>query len=150
MAIETHIPTIGAVIQLAVAPVFLLTAIGALLGVLTSRLARAVDRARSIENRLPSLRNEALQLALDELRVISRRTRWVNRAISASTACAILICLVVATLFASAFLATDLSALAGTLFVLALVALTLGLLSLLREVFLASRHLRIGEHRPGL
>lgn len=150
MAIEAHIPTVGSVIQLAVAPVFLLTAIGALLGVLTNRLARAVDRAHALEARLPALQGEALQLALDELRVLSRRTRWVNRAISASTACAILICLVVATLFAGAFAAVDLSVLAGTLFVLALVALTLGLLSFLREVYLASRHLRIGEHRPGL
>jgi len=150
MAIEAHFPTIGTVIQLAVAPVFLLTAIGALLGVLTNRLARAIDRARKIENELANLHDAALHAALDELRVLSRRARWVNRAISASTACAVLICLVVAALFAGAFLATDLTAVAGTLFVLALLALTFGLLALLREVYLASRHLRIGEHRPGL
>jgi Protein of unknown function (DUF2721) len=149
MTLEPHIPSIASVIQLAIAPVFLLTAIGALLGVMVNRLSRAVDRARGLEERLEGLQGESLQLAHDELRVISRRARWVNRAITSCTTCALLVCLEIAALFAGAFFATDLSPIAGTLFVLAMVALTVGLLSFLREVFLATRHLRIGSHRPG-
>ena len=65
------------------------------------------------------------------------------------TACALMVCLEVAALFVGVFLDTDLSTLAGSLFIAAMVALTLGLVSFLREVFLATRHLRIGSHRPG-
>lgn len=149
MTLEPHITSIANVIQLAVAPVFLLTAIGSLLGVLTNRLSRAVDRARKLEVLLSDLQDHPLQQVIDELHVLSRRARWTNRAISASTACALLICLVVATLFMGAFLNTDLSVAAGTLFLVAMGALTVGLLCFLREIFLATGNLRIGTHRPG-
>lgn len=81
---------------------------------------------------------------MHEFHVLSRRVRWAYRAITFCTTCAVLICLEVATLFVGVFLAVDLSNVAGTLFVLALIALTVGLLSLLREVHLATRNLRIG------
>ncbi len=146
---EPHVPSIANVIQLAIAPVFMLTAIGSLLGVLTSRVARTVDRARTLEDLLGSLQGEPLRLAQDELRVLSRRSRWVNRAITSCTICALLICLEISALFGGAFLAADLTTAAGSLFVLAMIALTVGLLAFLREIFLATRHLRIGSHRPG-
>jgi hypothetical protein len=146
---EPHVSSIANVIQLAVAPVFLLTAVGSLLGVLTNRLARAVDRARRLEAELESLSGEVLAQTLFQLQVLSRRARWTNRAITSCTACALMVCLEVAALFVGVFLDTDLSTLAGSLFIAAMVALTLGLVSFLREVFLATRHLRIGSHRPG-
>jgi hypothetical protein len=149
MALEAHVPSIANVIQLAIAPVFMLTAIGAFLGVITGRLARAVDRARELELRIESLQAEWLTRAQDELHVISRRARWTNRAITWCTVGALFICLEIAALFGGAFLATDVSIAAGGLFVLALIALTIGLLSFLREIFLATRHLQIGSHRPG-
>jgi Protein of unknown function (DUF2721) len=149
MTLEAHIPSIANVIQLAIAPVFMLTATGSFLGVIVLRLARAVDRARELEQAIGSLQAEALTLAKEELHVISRRARWTNRAITCCTICALFLCLVIAALFTGAFLATDVSFGAGWLFVLALLALTIGLLSFLREVFLATRHLRIGTYRPG-
>src|SRR5688572_25086893 len=117
LALEPHVPTIASVIQLTIAPVFLLTAIGAMLGVITSRLARAVDRARVLEAALATLDGDALRDAKDELRVISRRVRWVNRSITACTICALLICFEIATLFVGAFLTADVSRVAGALFV---------------------------------
>ncbi len=141
---ESHVSSIASVIQLAVAPVFLLTAIGALLGVMTNRVARAVDRARVVGERLPLLEGEAREAALNESLVLALRVRWAYRGITFCTTCALLICLEVMTLFIGAFLAVDLSRVAGTLFMLALAVLTIGLLSLLREVYLATRHLRIG------
>jgi len=63
MALETHVPSIAGVIQLAIAPVFMRTAIGSFLGVITNRLARAVDRARDLEDDLGSLQAEPLQRA---------------------------------------------------------------------------------------
>jgi Protein of unknown function (DUF2721) len=149
MALEAHIPSIANVIQLAIAPVFMLTAIGAFLGVITGRLARAVDRARELEDAIGTFQAERLTDAKHELYVISRRARWTNRAITCCTVCALFICLVIAALFSGAFLATDVSYAAGWLFVLALIALTIGLLAFLREIFLATRHLQIGSHRPG-
>jgi hypothetical protein len=141
---EPHLSSVASVIQLAVAPVFLLTAIGALLGVMTNRVARAIDRARVVAEQVPLLEGEARAATVHEFYVLSRRVRWANRAITYCTTCAVLICLEVTTLFVGAFLAVDLSNVAGTLFVLALVALTVGLLALLREVYLATRNLRIG------
>jgi hypothetical protein len=149
MTIEPHVPTIAAVIQLTIAPVFMLTAIGSMLGVITTRLARAVDRARVLESDLSVLADEPLQNAKDELRVISRRVRWVNRAITACTICALLICLEIAMLFIGAFMTADVSRVAGSVFVLAMVALTFALMAFLREIFLSTRYLRIGSHRPG-
>jgi hypothetical protein len=149
MISETHVPSIATVIQLSIAPVFMLTSVGSFLGVITNRLARAVDRARSLEGELGSLQAQQLQLAQDELRVFSRRVRWVHRAITSCTVCALLICFEIAALFTGAFLTIDVSQAAGSVFVLAMTALTVGLLAFLREVFLGTSHLRIGPHRPG-
>jgi TRAP-type mannitol/chloroaromatic compound transport system permease large subunit len=150
MIFEPHVPSIANVIQLSIAPVFMLTAIGSFLGVLANRLARAVDRARTLESTLSTLPADALRLAQEELAVLSRRVRWVHRAITSCTVCALLISLVIGALFSGAFFSTDVALAAASLFVLAMIALTVGLLSFLREVFLATRHLRIGSHRPGL
>ena len=149
MALEAHVTSVANVIQLAIAPVFMLTAIGAFLDVITARLARAVDRARELEHEMCHLDAGPRQLAQDELRVISRRARWTNRAITFSTVCALFICFEIAALFGGAFLSIDVSLAAGWLFVLALIALIIGLLSFLREIFLATRYLQIGTHRPG-
>jgi Protein of unknown function (DUF2721) len=149
MALEAHVTSVANVIQLAIAPVFMLTAVGAFLNVTTARLARAVDRARELEQQMCHLEAETKQLAQDELHVISRRARWTNRAITFSTLCALFICFEIATLFGGAFLSVDVSLAAGWLFVLALAALIVSLLSFLREIFLATRYLQIGTHRPG-
>jgi hypothetical protein len=149
MTLEPQVPGIATVIQLAIAPVFMLTAIGSMLNVIVGRLSRAIDRARLLESDVPRLSGEAQQYAKEELHVISRRVRWVNRAITSCTVCALLICLEIAALFVGAFLTADVTAAAGWIFVLAMVALTVGLLAFLREVFLSTRHVRIGSHRPG-
>ena len=149
MIAEPQVPGIANVIQPAIAPVFMLTAIGGFLNVITSRLARAVDRARALEQDIETLQGERLELAKHELYVLSRRARWTNRAITGSTVCAVLICLEIAALFGGAFLAVDVSRTIGWLFLLALVALTFALLAFLREIFLATQHLKIGSHRPG-
>lgn len=146
---EPHVSSIANVIQLAIAPVFLLTAVGSLLGVLTNRLSRAVDRARRLEQALGMLHGDELAQTQFQLRVLSCRARWTNRAITCCTGAALLVCLEVAALFVGVFVDMDLSALAGGLFIAAMLVLTLGLVSFLREIFLATQHLRIGSYRPG-
>src|SRR5204863_9073944 len=77
-------------IQLAVAPVFLLSGVGVTLTVLTNRLARIIDRARSLESSLPTTANTAAVKVHEELGVLSRRARLIQRAITLSTTCALL------------------------------------------------------------
>ena len=107
---------IAHLIQSAIAPVFLLTGVASTLGVLTNRLSRIVDRARVLEEQLAGHPGEAPQLHGD-LAVLARRAKNINIAISLATIAALLVALVVVTLFANAFFASELSALIALLFV---------------------------------
>lgn len=91
------------VIQLAIAPVFLLTAVGTLLGVLANRLGRAVDRRRVLTTVLPQLGAELAVLARRELDFEHRRIRLVYVAISLAVMCALLICMLIALAFIDAW-----------------------------------------------
>lgn len=144
MATEAVISTVAHVIQLAVAPVFLLTGVGALLGVLTSRLSRIIDRARVLESALQGADAAHAQAMRVELSSLARRARLIHWAISLGTVCALLVCVVIATLFISAHLATDISAGVSLLFVVAMLALIGGLVSFLREIHLAIASVHIG------
>lgn len=138
---------IAHVIQLSVAPVFLLTGVGSLLGVMTGRLARVIDRARSVEVSWSSLEPAEQGVARRELRSFAERAHLSSWAINCCTSSALFICLVIATLFVDAFLGTKLRWFVGGLFVLAMFALVLGLACFLREVYIATHTLRIGP--PG-
>ena len=139
---------IGHVIQLAVAPVFLLTGVSALLGVLTNRLSRIIDRARTLEERLTRLPEGNQGGPHGELRLLSQRARLINSAVSLCTICALLICAVIVALFVGAFLSTDLSIPIGLIFTGAMLALFSGLVNFLREIYVATRSLRIGPTGP--
>jgi hypothetical protein len=143
MLSQETIPDIGHAIQLAVAPVFLLTGIAALLGVMTNRLARIIDRGRFFEQRWPRMDPDARSAVHDELSNLERRRRLASRAINACTFAALLVCLVVTTLFIEALLELPLKWLAGMLFIGAMAALIGGLTAFLREVYLATHTVRI-------
>ena len=131
-------------IQLAVAPVFLLTGLGALLTVMTARLGRVIDRARLLEER-GEVQDEAARVAISvELEILARRARLAGYAINLCTSAALLICIVIAALFIDVFTGTNLKWLVGALFVVAMIAVIGGLVSFLREVYLATHTLRIG------
>lgn len=131
-------------IQLALAPVFLLSGIGVLLGVLTNRLARIVDRARKVEEGLRQAVDASAEESRGELPVAARRARLINVSITLSTVAALLIALVVALIFASTFAPINLATSVAILFVLAMAALIGGLMSFLLEVRVATEALRIG------
>jgi hypothetical protein len=137
MAFDAHVPEISGVIQLAVAPVFLLTAIGTLIAALNIRLGRAVDRRRELEASLPSLPAGEVQSATEELEVIARRIRFVYLAITCAVTSGLFVCLLIAGAFLGAFVRTDLSYTIGAMFVFAMMALIGCLLLFLREIFLA-------------
>lgn len=135
--LELHVPEIASVIQLAVAPVFMLTAVGTLLNALNARLGRAVDRRRHLEDRIPSFATAEAEDARDELAQISLRIRYAYLAILFSVISSVFVCLLIAGAFIGAFVALDFSRVIGALFVFAVVALLMALLLFLREIFLA-------------
>jgi hypothetical protein len=134
---------IAHLIQSALAPVFLLTGVGTTLNVLTGRLARAVDRARHLEDLLTRHPADARQIH-DDLEVLSRRTRYIHGAITMCGCSAVLIALVVITLFANAFFGSGFAGTIAWLFVGAMVFITGAYVAFLVEVRLATRHFRIG------
>jgi hypothetical protein len=134
-------------IQLAVAPVFLLTGVAALIGVMATRLARVIDRARHFETVWSSLDVNGKAAARLEMRNLERRRRVCSWSINYCTAAALLVCLVIVTLFVEEYFATNLKWLAGGLFVAAMVALICGLGCFLREVYLATHTTSIDPAR---
>ena len=147
MPVDTTTGVIAHAIQLAIAPVFLLTGIGGLLGVMANRLARVIDRARMFEGAWSSLDAEARAAALTEVHNLERRRRICSWSITFCTSAALLVCLVIVTLFVEEFFSTNLRLLAGGLFVASMFSLIGGLTSFLREVYLATHLVRIEARR---
>ncbi len=141
---EPKIFHIAREIQYAVAPVFLLTGIASLLGVLSMRLGRIVDRARKIEDALLNAQPKEKQRLIKELDVLVVRAKLIQRSIAFCTGGALLICLVIAFLFIGGFIALDFSNTIASLFILATLAVIVGLLLFLREIFLAIQSLQLG------
>ncbi|HVX38527.1 MAG TPA: DUF2721 domain-containing protein [Gemmatimonadaceae bacterium] len=139
---ETGVTAVAHVIQLAVAPVFLLLCLGSILMVMTNRLGRIVDRARAIEREAERAPAEAR--AAIEMRTLSHRGTLISRSISLCTLTALLLCGVIVVLFVGAFLHRDTSTFAAWLFVAGMLAFVAGLLLFLREVLAATAWLRIG------
>jgi hypothetical protein len=134
---EPHIPEITNVIQLAVAPVFMLTAVGTIIAALNIRLGRAVDRRRVLEHGLRSLSGGQQEDARAEIAQIARRIRYVYLSIVFSVLSGLFVCLLIAGAFIGAFVAADLTRAVAALFVLAVLSLIGSLLLFLREIFLA-------------
>ncbi len=130
-------------IQLAVAPVFLLTGIAGLLSVMTNRLARIIDRGRWFDQQWAGLDEASRSRYALELAHLERRRRLASRAINGCTAAALLVCLVIATLFIEGLFGIGLRGLAGVLFIAAMAGLIAGLSLFLREVHLATYAVRV-------
>lgn len=136
-------PGIAHAIQLAVAPVFLLSGVAALLAVITNRLARIVDRARALEDAAKGEDEHARNVRV-ELRVIAQRGRVVSWSIALCTLTALLIAAVIAMMFIGAFFGFDASVPVALLFIAAMAAMIAALALFLREVHLALSTLRFG------
>ncbi len=141
---DSPITDIAHTIQLAVAPVFLLTALGTILGVLSNRLGRIVDRARVVSERLTRVETQGRDPLALELRSLARRRTLVNHAITACTSAALLVCLLIAFAFLGSILRVDFSKVLAGLFIVAIGAFTAGLVFFLREVLVAVASVRIG------
>lgn len=147
MGVDLQTETVARLIQLALGPVFLLSGVGITLNMLTARLSRIVDRARTLEDRRDVTTDpERIKNIEYDLRVIVRRVRYINGAIILSTLSAFLTALVVTLLFASAFSPIGFGPSIAIIFVASLVALAVSFALFLLEVRIATRSLRIGGH----
>lgn len=126
-------------IQLALAPVFLLTGIAGLLNVMTGRLARIIDRARALTEPPGGTTGLSTETINRELQALEQRRHFTSIAIMACTAAALLLCTVIVALFLEVLLAFPLNGLIGVLFTSSTLALVIGLAYFLREVHWATR-----------
>jgi len=137
-------PDIATTISLAVAPIFLLAGVGAILNVMTVRLGRVVDRARYLEELIEAGEHvDAHRRHQEELRCLSIRIQAVNRAIFATSASALLVCLVVALLFIEKLTGLKADLWVAVLFVATMTFLILGLAFFLREIAVATQTLKV-------
>jgi hypothetical protein len=133
---ESHVTSVTHVIQLAVAPVFLLTAIATLISALNVRLGRVVDRQRAVlqagHDGVGSAKARSVELAL-----LSRRVHLAYLAILSAVLAGLFVCLVVAAAFVGVLLEADLAKLLAGLFILAMLMLISSLGLFLREIYIA-------------
>lgn len=139
----TGVLQVAQIIQLAVAPVFLLAGVGAFLNVCAGRLARIVDRARELEPRILDSRGTEHDRLLGELRVLDRRMGLVSRAIFLSVLSALLICAVVVLLFAASLTGAHFGTAVALLFIASMIAIGVGFAVFLVETRIGSRSVRI-------
>lgn len=128
---------IAHVVQLSVAPVFLLTGVATLLNVLSGRLSRIVDRARVLKVRLDRADDTHANAIVNESHILERRGKLIYWAITLSTISALMVCFVIASLFASFMLRYSGRLFVSSLFIVAMLSSIISLVLFLREVFLA-------------
>lgn len=145
MPLTQEVSTIAHVIELAIAPVFLITGISSLLAVMSNRLARIIDRSRQIEAKWHDLDIIQTADAEAELASLSTRAKLASFSINFCAFAALMVCLLIATLFLDAFIGTNLRWFVGGLFVLSMCTLSGGIVCFLREVHIAMLSLRIGS-----
>lgn len=141
----TSISSVAQIIQLSVAPVFLLAGIGGILNVVAGRLARVVDRVRRLEQEIPHVDAGLRAIELRELAILDRRMGVCHWSIGLCTTAALLICLVVMVLFVADLVALPFAIPVSLLFIAAMVSLTMGLMLFLYEVTVATRSVRVDE-----
>jgi hypothetical protein len=134
-------------IQLAVAPVFLLTAVSGMIAAVAGRLARIIDRARFLENRLESGGVEPTKAIrmYAELRELRQRGWLVNSCIALLTFCAMLIGTTIILLFLGETSELNILRTATVCFLAGVVFFLLALLCFLAETLLATRLLKFAE-----
>ena len=136
---------IAQTIQLALAPVFVLVAIGNIIATLTQRLGRVVDRSRQLQTQHGETEGMAHDLVVREIRLTDRRIELIGKALLRLVLAALSIGLTVVLLFVEEFAHIGLNPVAAGTFILAIALLMWALLLFLRETREATASLRIPE-----
>jgi len=142
----SDIGDVSHVVQLAVAPVFLLVAIASMLALFSNRLSRIIDRSRVLTNILETSPPNKVDRIHAELVILTRRSKYISLSITLCTITALLVCAVVAILFLGNFFQFGIAILIALLFITAMILIVLALFIYLREILIATANLRIGPH----
>lgn len=135
--------TVAEVVRIALAPVFLLSGIGAFLNVCASRLSRIVDRSRQIEPKLLESRGAEHDRWISDLKILDRRMSLVSWATGLSVVSALLTCLVVILLFAASLTRFRFGNEIALLFIASMFAIGAGFAVFLFETMIAARAVRV-------
>lgn len=141
--------SISHVIQLAVAPVFLLASISGALNVLSLRMGRIIDRGRRLNEMDPGSRAYDEKEVDEEQRQLAERARLTHRAIALCTFSALFVCLVIVSLFVDAIFQLGMQWFIAGLFIVALGTLIFALVTFLREIGLGTNAFRFGRYNMG-
>lgn len=133
-------------IQLSLAPVFLIVGIGQMVNVVTGRLARIIDRARYFEDQYEAMPQRISTRAKVEITSLRRRMRFANWAVTFLTASAVLVCVDVILLLTNGLITASLDGVILTMFILSLSFITCGLVAFFFEVSVATASLKIGPY----
>lgn len=134
---------IAEVIQLAVAPVFLLAGIAGILSVLSHRLSRVVDRTRVVKRFIHEITSEEhLRVLKREVASLNKRTKIINAAIRLSVSSALAICIVIMCLFIGDLTLFNLGTLIAALFIFAMLLISISLLLLIVEVTVNTQNMQ--------
>jgi hypothetical protein len=133
------------VLQTALAPAFLLVAVGSLLNVLTGRLARIVDRSRDLQRQYADTDGPAHERVVRELRITKKRMRVVGSSILLAVLSAISVCAEIAVLFLMGLTQFSAAWVAVAVFMLALALLSACLVQFVREIRLATYAIYVPE-----
>ena len=136
-------PNAVEIIQLALAPIFLIVGIGTLVNVATGRVARVIDRARWFED---LAREQPLRIdrrAKQEIRTLNKRMRLANWSINFLIGSALVICFDVILLMVNGLISTSLDTAVLVTFMISILFLTGGLIAFFFEVSVATASLKI-------
>jgi MFS family permease len=143
MSFTPGLNTVAATIQIAIAPVFLLAGIGAILNVLAGRLSRIIDRTRILESLHPRSTGPEHDRHVWELRILDKRISVINAALSLCVASAVAVCVVVALLFVARIVNLHIGFAVAVLFIATMAMLTTGLILFLIEVRISLRAIHV-------
>ena len=156
MIIDTNIVTsITSLIQVSVAPVFLIAGVAGLLNVFTGRLSRIIDKLEKLDFYINEEEKKDTSFVLDE-KLIKRRKFLVmrmqntNLAIFFSTATGFTIALVILTIFASSLVSFDAHLIISSLFILSMLCLIIALLLFLREIYYTTSFIKVKRENTDL
>ena len=140
---DLSVSTVAEIVRLALAPVFLLSGVGAFLNVLASRLSRIVDRSRQVGSLVLVSRGEEHDRSVSDLKILDRRMSLINWATGLSVTSAILTCLVVVLLFAASVIHPRIGNAIALLFMASMLTIGAGFAVFLAETTVAARAVRV-------
>ena len=140
---DLSVSTVAEIVRLALAPVSLLSGIGAFLNVLASRLSRIVDRSREVGSTVLVSRGEEHDRSVSDLKILDRRMSLINWATGLAVTSAILTCLVVVLLFAANLIRTHMGDAIALLFMASMLTIGTGFAIFLIETTIAARAVRV-------